>query len=173
MDCKFLVWPGLFFNLYIIAVRLNFWKNAGDRYALLLSLLLCTVTISRFAILRRWAFIGFTRPLPPSRVQKKQKQNILKNICITMYVVRTQKCTSRIFQKIYLRCSKYILNSAYWPTTQAGTARGRASACIRKGIIDPVHNRTAAAGWSQRGIDRGFWSPVASHTGGFLFLNHK
>ncbi len=54
---------------FTIAVRLNFKKNAGGRYALLLSLLLCKVTISG---IRNPPVVGFIiqvthAPLPESK----------------------------------------------------------------------------------------------------------
>ncbi len=51
-------------------------KNAWGRYTLLLSLLLCRVTTSRFKILRWWAGGKCSVwPLPPARVQKKINKN--------------------------------------------------------------------------------------------------
>ena len=43
---------GTYFWFFLSMIRMNFKKNARGRYALLLSLLLCKVTTSRFRILR-------------------------------------------------------------------------------------------------------------------------
>ncbi len=46
-------------------------------------------------------------PPPPARVQKKINHNLAKNICITMYIVRTYECTSQILKKLSQMVQNY------------------------------------------------------------------